>query len=57
MQQASKTAIYKVTRSTMQFQSKQLNFYTGIGAKTSKTESLETNCKVLSNLKYYNRIN
>ena len=30
----------------MQLQSKQLECYTGAGAKTHKTNTLETNCKV-----------
>ena len=37
----------------MQFQSKQLKCYTGIGAKTHKTKTPETKCKVLLDLKYY----
>ena len=57
MQQVVGTAIYKVKHSNMQFQSKQLKCYTGTGAKTSKTKTPETNCKVLPNLKYYNIIN
>ena len=55
--QAAKIAIYKVTHSSMQLQSKLLKCYTGTGAKTSKTKTSETNCKVLPNLKYYNIIN
>ena len=41
----------------MQLQSKLLKFYTGTGAKKSKTKSPKTNCKVLPNLKYNNIIN
>ena len=41
----------------MQLQSKQPKCYTGTNAKTSKTKTPETNCKVLSNLKYYTLIN
>ena len=51
MQQALRTAIYKVTHSSIQFQSKQLKCYTGTGAKINKTKTPETNCKVPSNLK------
>ena len=57
MQLAAKTAISKVTHSSMQFQSKLLMCYTGTNAKTSKTKTPETKCKVLTNLKYYNLIN
>ena len=52
MQQAVETAIYKVTHSSIQFQSKQLKHYTGEGTKTHKTKSPKTNCKVLLDLKY-----
>ena len=41
----------------MQLQSKLLKCYTGKDAKTSKTKTPKTNCKVLPNNKYYNRIN
>ena len=51
MQQAVETAIFKVTHSNMQLQSKQLKQYTGAGTRTHKTKSPETNCKVLLNLK------
>ena len=37
----------------MQLQSKLPKCYTGTGAKTSKTKTPKTNCKVLPNLKYY----
>ena len=57
MQQVVGTAISKVTHSIMQLQSKQLQYYTVTGAKTSKTKSLETNCKTLTNFKYYTEIN
>ena len=40
----------------MQLQSKLLKCYIGIGAKTSKIKTPETNCKVLPNLKYYNKL-
>ena len=52
MQQAVETAISKVTHSSMQLWSKQLKYYTGAGTKIHKAKSLETNCKVLPNLKY-----
>ena len=35
----------------MQLWSKQLECYKGAGTKSYKTEALETNCKVLLNLK------
>ena len=63
MQQAAKTAISNVTYSSMQLWSKLLigtNGYLlvlGTNAKTSKTKTPETNCKVLFNLKYYYLIN
>ena len=57
MQKAAKTAIYKVTYCNMQLESKLPKCYTGTGAKTSKTKTPKTNCKVLPNLKYYNIIN
>ena len=57
MQLAAKTAISKVIHSSMQFQSKLPKCYIGTKAKTSKTKTPETNCKVLSNLKYYKLTN
>ena len=57
MQPAAKAAISNVTHSSMQFKSKLLKCYIGTGAKTSKTKTLKTNCKVLPNLKYNNIIN
>ena len=57
MQQAAQTEISKVAHSSMQLWSELLKCYIGTGAKTSKTKTPKTNCKVLSNLKYYNRIN
>ena len=52
MHKAVKTAISKVTHSSMQLQSKQLKCYTGASTKTHKTKTPETNCKVLLDLKY-----
>ena len=46
-----KTAIYKVTHSSMQLWSKLVMCYMGTNAKTSKTKTPETKCKVLTNLK------
>ena len=57
MQLAAKTAIFKVIHSSMQLWSKLLMCYTGTNAKTSKTKTPKTKCKVLFNLKYYNLIN
>ena len=57
MQIAAKTAISKVTYSSMQLKSKLLMCYTGTNAKTSKTKTPKTKYKVLTNLKYYNLIN
>ena len=54
MQKAEKAAIFKVTHSNMQLQSKLLKCHTGTGAKTSKTKTPETICKVPPNLKYDN---
>ena len=54
IQKAEKAAIFKVTHSNMQLQSKLLKCHTGTGAKTSKTKTPETICKVPPNLKYYN---
>ena len=56
MQPAVKAAISKVTHSSMQLQNKLLKYYTSTGAKRSKTKTPETNCKVLSNLKYFTGI-
>ena len=56
MQLAAKAEISKVTHSSKQLQSKLLMCYTGTNAKTSKTKTLESKCKVLLNLKYYNLI-
>ena len=53
MQQALETAIYKVTHSSMQLWSKQLECYAGAGTKKHKTKAPETKFKVLLDLKYY----
>ena len=57
MQLAAKTAISKVTHSSKQLQNKLLMCYKSTYAKTSKTKTPKTKCKVLFNLKYYNLIN
>ena len=57
MQKAVETAIYTVTYSSIQLQSKQLKCYTGAGTKTHKTKTPETNCKVLFNPRYCILIN
>ena len=52
MHQALETAISKVKHSIIQLQSKQVECYTGAGAKIHKTKTPETNCKVLLDIKY-----
>ena len=56
MQLAAKTTIYKVTHSSKQLWSKLLICYKGTNAKTSKTKTPKTKCKVLINFKIYNLI-
>ena len=57
MQPAVRIENSKETHSSKQFQSKQLQWYTGAGTKTHKNKTPKTNCKVLPNLKYHTWIN